>query len=289
MNSPSYSIVMFAYNEEQHIKKSVKSIFNNIDERLKSLTIIANGCTDSTVDILKALQEENQYKKLQVISLTIGDKCNAWNEYVHNLHTDSDVHFFTDADVEFTQQAFPQMFDTLLPDPKAQAIAGIPFSGRNKEHYRKMVIKYKCLFGNCYGVKKSFLELAQDKQFYLPIGLGWIDSAITKAVKRDIVDQENPIQERVIYNENCGYKFKSLNPFKWADIKLYLSRIARYRTGKLQEKYLEKLSFSDWPSNLNAINHEILQKIRNNDIQLEFYLKSKVINRLKKTLPETKT
>lgn len=288
MNNFSYSIVMFAYNEELHIKRSVKSIFNNVDHRLQSLTVIANGCTDSTVDILKMLQKESQYEKLSIINLSIGDKCNAWNEYVHTLHTHSDVHFFTDADVEFTNQAFPQMFETLLGDKAAQAIAGIPFSGRNKKHYQEMVTEYKCLFGNCYGVKQSFLELAQKKGFYLPIGLGWIDSAITKAVKRDIVDQDSPIQERVIYNINCGYKFKSLSPFKWSDIKLYLSRIARYRTGKLQEKYLEKLTFAEWPRTLSDINQDILQKIINNEVKIEFYLKKKVMNRLQKPLPNIK-
>jgi len=285
MSNQSYSIVMFAYNEEKHIKKSVDSIFNNVDNRLKTLSVIANGCNDSTVVILDELKKKNHYERLNIINLSIGDKCNAWNEYVHSLHPDSNVHFFVDADVEFTEMAFPQMFDTLMANDKAQAIAGIPFSGRNQKYYKKMVTEYKCLFGNCYGVKKEFLGLAQEKRFYLPIGLGWIDSAITKALKRDITDRDNPIQERVTYNLNCGYKFKSLNPLKLSDRNLYFSRIVRYRTGKLQEKYLEKLKFSQWPRNLSEINNNILNTILKKEIVIEFYLKKKVINRLKKPLP----
>jgi glycosyltransferase involved in cell wall biosynthesis len=279
-----YSIVMFAYNEEKHIEKSVASVFANVDIRLQSLVVIANGCTDSTVQILQEIQQKASFSKLKIIDLTIGDKCNAWNEYVHELHDDSNVHFFTDADVEFTDMAFPQMFDTLQNDINARAVAGIPFSGRNKKHYKKMVTEYKCLFGNCYGVKKDFLSLAKEKEFYLPIGLGWIDSAITKALKRDMVDREDPIQERVTFNPNCGYKFKSLSPFRLDDIKLYFSRIARYKTGKLQEKYLEKLKFSQWPRNLSEINSDILNKINNNEITIVFYLKQRVLSRLKKHL-----
>jgi glycosyltransferase involved in cell wall biosynthesis len=284
MEDYNYSIVMFAYNEEKHIEKSVASIFSNVDKRLQSLIVIANGCNDLTIPILEKMQQQAAFSKLNVVNLTIGDKCNAWNEYVHNLHSDANVHFFTDADVEFTEMAFPQMFDTLQADKDAQAIAGIPFSGRNKKYYKKMVTEYKCLFGNCYGVKKEFIMLAQKNKFYLPIGLGWIDSAITKALKRDIIDRDDPIQERVTFNPSCGYKFKSLNPFNTSHIELYFSRIARYCTGKLQEKYLEKLKFSEWPRDLTKINKDILNKIINNEIAIKFYLKKRVINRLKKPL-----
>ncbi len=284
MNNPSYSIVMFAYNEEKHIEASVRSIFNNVDDRLKSLSVIANGCTDTTVSILKNMAQKSAFEKLKIIDLPIGDKCNAWNEYVHNLHSNSEVHFFTDADVEFTEMAFPRMFDTLIHDEEAQAVAGLPFSGRNIEEYRKLVIEQKCLFGNCYAVKRSFLELVQHKQFFLPIGLCWIDSAITKVVKRDIIDRDDPIQERVTFDLHCGYKFKSLSPFKLDDIKLYFSRISRYQTGKLQETYLEHISFIQWPRNLTEINKNILHKINNNEIKLKWYLKNKVIKRLEKSL-----
>ena len=257
-NQDTYSIVMFAYNEEKNIEKSVSSIFNNVDDNLNFLTVIANGCTDNTLTLLHELKSKKNLTKLNIIHLELGDKCNAWNQYIHHLHTDSSVHFFTDADVEFTDMAFPQMFSKLMSDDNAQAIAGLPFSGRNIEQYRQLVTEQKCLFGNCYGVKHSFLTLAQEKQFYLPIGLGWIDSAITKVIKRDIEDRDDPIQARVTYEPTCGYKFNSLSLFKPDDIKLYFSRIARYQTGKLQEKYLEKMSFIEWPRNLQAINQDIL-------------------------------
>ncbi|WP_440903471.1 glycosyltransferase family A protein [Catenovulum sp. SX2] len=284
MDKITYSIVMFAYNEEKNIEKSLKSVFDNVDENLQQLTVIANGCTDNTVSVLQQLKQSLNLTKLRIIELTLGDKCNAWNQYVHQLHDDSLVHFFVDADVEFTQGAFAKMAPKLVNDPDAAAIAGLPFSGRNIQTYRDMVIKHKCLFGNCYALKLSFLHLAQQKSFYLPIGLGWIDSAITKVVKRDIEDRDEPMQQRVIFDADCGYKFTSLSVFNLSDIKLYFSRIARYQTGKLQEQYLEKLSFVEWPRNLAEINQKILQRIEQKEIKLKFYLKNKVIKRLQKQL-----
>lgn len=281
MNINKYSIVMFAFNEENNITNSIYSILNNIDNDLLKLTIIANGCTDRTVEIAKDIKEKNGIDKLEIITIEMGDKCNAWNQYINYFKPDSEVYFFVDADVEFTDNAFPRMYSLLKNNSQANAIAGLPFSGRNKNKYRNIIINDNCIFGNCYGVTRKFLMLVKEKKFILPIGLCWIDSAITKAIKRDLLDIKEPKKNKVIYDLNCGYKFTSLNPFSLKDLNTYFNRISRYEMGKIQESYLEKIPFLKWPKNMLIINQKILREIQNNNIQLPFYLKRKIINKLK--------
>jgi glycosyltransferase involved in cell wall biosynthesis len=251
---------------------------------LSEVIVIANGCTDNTVKILNRYIKDKKFKKLKVIEIYIGDKCNAWNEYIHNIAADEDVHFFTDADVQFTSNAFAKMAEKLLATPNASAIAGLPFSGRNIKQYRQRVIEQKLLFGNCYGLKKEFLELVKEKQFYLPAGLGLIDSAIMKVVKRDITDIDDPINERITFDINCGYLFSKLSIANWSDIKLYINRIARYKTGKFQQVHLEKISYLDWPRDLNQINEILLNQINNGEIKLNPLLKAKIACQLEKKL-----
>jgi glycosyltransferase involved in cell wall biosynthesis len=279
-----YSIVMFAYNEEKNIERSLSSIYKNIDGNLNKVIVLANGCTDNTIKILNKYVEDKKFKKLKVIEISVGDKCNAWNEYIHNIAADENVHFFTDADVQFTSNAFPLMAEKLLAAPNASAIAGLPFSGRNIKQYRQMVVEQKLLFGNCYGLKNEFLELVKKKQFYLPVGLSWIDSAITKIVKRDITDIDAPINERITFDINCGYLFSKLSVFSWDDIKLYISRIARYKTGQLQQVHLEDLSYQNWPRDLNDINKKLLNQINEGEIKLNPLLKDRIIRRLQKKI-----
>jgi glycosyltransferase involved in cell wall biosynthesis len=278
----NYSIVMFAYNEEKNIERSLSSIYANIDNDLSQVIVIANGCTDDTVKILNQYVKDKKFEKLTVVELSVGDKCNAWNEYIHHIAADEDVHFFTDADVQFTSNAFAQMAKKLLATTNASAIAGLPFSGRNIKQYRQMVTEQKLLFGNCYGLKNEFLDLVKEKQFYLPAGLGWIDSAITKIVKRDITDIDAPINERITFDINCGYLFSKLSVFNWDDIKLYISRIARYKTGQLQQVHLEDLSYLNWPRDLNDINKKLLNQINEGEIKLNPLLKNRIIRRLQK-------
>lgn len=282
--STTYSIVMFAYNEEQNIKKSVDSIFNNIDASLKHLTVIANGCTDNTVNVLNALKKDNDYEKLNIIELTLGDKCNAWNQYVHHLHDDSSVHFFTDADVMFTKNAFPLLFKKLIESTSANAIAGMPQSGRNKDFYQSLVTERSCLFGNLYGLSSDFIQMMQKENFHLPIGLNWIDSFITKAVNTDLTFGNENLPNRVTYLEGIGYFFDSLSVFSRDDIKLYISRIARYELGKIQEYYLDSIPVKDWPESMDEINLSIEANLPEKISHLSFIKKRLVTKRLQRLI-----
>jgi hypothetical protein len=169
-------------------------------------------------------------------------------------------------------------------DERAIAIAGLPFSGRNIVHYRKMVLENQCLFGNCYGLKRIFLQKIQKKNFHLPVGLCWIDSAITKIVQRNLNDIFDGKKDRIVYEETSGYTFKSLSFLSINDIKLYYSRIARYETGKLQEHYLEQLKFADWPRDLATINGKIIDDIKSGQTKPRWIFKRKILERLKRKL-----
>jgi glycosyltransferase involved in cell wall biosynthesis len=276
----SYSIVMFAHNEQDNIVMSVKSVFENSDENLHELCVVANGCTDNTIVILKRLQDE--FGKLTVIDLDVGDKCNAWNSYVYQYASKSNVHFFVDADVRFTSNAFPLMHKSLMDNSDAWAIAGLPFSGRNIDRYKEMVSNEWCLFGNCYGLKSTFLDRIVSADFKLPIGLGWIDSAITRAIYSDVDYGKKPIKGRVIFDPNCGYEFDSLSFFRLSDWSLYINRVTRYRLGKMQEKYLEVIPYEQWPDDLLIINKKILEDIKNQSNFLNFFDRYLVANRLVK-------
>jgi glycosyltransferase involved in cell wall biosynthesis len=255
---------MFAHNEEKHIADSISSVLDSVDVNFNKLYVIANGCKDNTSSEIVKLQLAVSHDKISLIELELGDKCNAWNHYVHNIADGSPVHFFVDADVQFVPSTFGKLSQCLVNAKGANAAAGLPFSGRNQQQYLNMVKQGRCLFGNCYALKREFIETIRQKSFYLPIGLGWIDSAITKIVNRDLEDIPNPKEGRIVYDLESGYHFDSLSLFSKADRQLYVNRIIRYRLGKHQEKHLEKCSFLSWPRVLDKINASVLKDIRAN-------------------------
>lgn len=280
-----YNIVMFAYNEEKNIALSVKSVFESADDNLKHFFLIANGCTDKTVEVALSVKDELNFTKMSVVNLEIGDKCNAWNHYVHELATSEDVHFFVDADVKFSPNCFGAMHDKLFECPsETVAIAGLPLSGRNIEFYRSLVRDRSCFFGNLYGLRNSFITRVREDTFFLPKGLNWIDSFLTKAVNTDLQFFNYNLKNRVTYLDGVGYVFDSLSPLKRDDIKLYVNRIARYELGKIQEKHLDAIDVKQWPRDLMNLNVKIWRNFDEETNGLSFIKRRLVKWRLKKLL-----
>jgi glycosyltransferase involved in cell wall biosynthesis len=280
-----YNVVMFAYNEEKNITSSISSVFESVDESLNKFYLIANGCTDNTVEVAKAARESLGFERLHIEVVSLGDKCNAWNKYMHELADDVHTHFFVDADVNFSRNCFPKLNEQLISTPDhTVAIAGLPLTGRNLTFYRELVLERSCFFGNLYGVKNSFVKRIREANFRLPIGLNWIDSFLTKAVNTDLKFEKTNLPERTTWLEGVGYSFESLSVFKKADITLYLNRIARYELGKLQETILDGLTLSNWPSQMHEINKEIWKDFANKTAHLSWFQRCLVKRRLNKLL-----
>ncbi len=281
----AYNITMFAYNEANNIEKSIQSVFDNVDDRLNTFYIIANGCKDNTTEIVNIKKEQLNFDKLKLIVLEIGDKCNAWNHYMHEVADDVSTHFFVDADVNFSDDCFVKMHGKLSESPECtEAIAGLPLSGRNIEFYRSLVIERSCFFGNLYGLKNSVITRIRERQFFLPIGLNWIDSFLTKAINTELKFFNYNLPNKTTYIEKVGYYFESLSPFRISDIKLYISRIARYELGKLQEIHLDRLDVTNWPKNMSHINRNIMDNFKYEGSNLSFFKRRIVKKRLKKLL-----
>lgn len=285
MNNENYNIVMFAYNEQNNIEASITSIFNNVNEQLHSFYLIANGCTDETVAIANSVKDKLGFNRLKVIEIALGDKCNAWNTYVHELAESVGVHFFTDADVQFSEHCFEKMAGKLAgSDEQTVVIAGMPLSGRNIDFYRSLVIERACFFGNLYGMKHAFIERIRETPFRLPIGLNWIDSFLTKAANTDLRFTNFNLPNRTTWIEGVGYDFEKLSIFKRSDINLYINRIARYELGKIQEVFLDALPCEQWPADMMDINRKIDNDFDNLTSQLGFVKKRLVRKRLTKIL-----
>jgi hypothetical protein len=280
-----YNIAMFAYNEANNLKLSLTNLFNNVDDGLQTVYLLANGCTDNTVQVAEDLKRIHGFDKLEIIEIALGDKCNAWNHYVHNLKVDAKCHFFVDSDVIFSDNCFPLLYRKLQHStPPPNIVAGYPQSGRNLKFYQMLVEERACFFGNLYGASQQYIEMVRNRNFRLPVGLNWIDSFLTKAANTDIQFIDRNLPNRVVYEKGIGFKFESLSPFKWDDIKLYKNRIARYELGKIQEIYLDALDVSMWPLQMSEINQDILARFTQRSAHLGAIKKFLVKRRLCKLI-----
>ncbi len=275
-----YRIAMFAHNEEDSIANAIESIFESFDESSDvRLFVLANGCTDRTVEIVRLLTDK--YPQIKLIEILFADKCNAWNEYVYKYADDSFCHFFCDADVKFSLNAFQIMKKKLSENSDSHAVAGVPLTGRGKKKYLDMIKCDSVIFGNLYAVKKTFLEMVREKEFRIPSGYFVNDNLIGRIICTDI-DRKNepPNKYRVVYDLKAGYIVRSLNPFSLKDIRIYLNRLIRYRLGGMQQDKLRPLQYDEFPESMDDINLKIRDELKKSKIPVCDFVTRGVLKRL---------
>ena len=100
-------IGILAHNEEEIISQTLKSLFSqdiflNKGYEIK-IIVLANGCSDNTVDIAKTSIEKFNYKlgvKYEVIDKKTPGKINAWNDIIHKHSSGQENYIiFMDGDI----------------------------------------------------------------------------------------------------------------------------------------------------------------------------------------------
>ena len=85
----SWAIAIFAHNEEKHIARCLDSVRNTENCQI-DIYVLANGCTDSTELVVRDYAV--QHKNVRLVVISIGDKCNAWNHFIHSVSIKADYY-----------------------------------------------------------------------------------------------------------------------------------------------------------------------------------------------------
>ena len=124
------------------------------------------------------------------MSIKLGDKCNAWNVFIHetipNEVPDRDIYFFADGDARILPGSLTALAEGLARNPRAHAASAPPASGRNMKHDRRILLEERHLVANLYALRGSFVKDLQASKIRLPIGLEGDDGLLGALVKWDL-------------------------------------------------------------------------------------------------------
>ncbi|MEO0586676.1 MAG: glycosyltransferase family A protein [Planctomycetota bacterium] len=257
---------VFARNEAAHLPAAVASLLDDpAAPRIASVHLLVNGCTDDTPAVAARLADADS--RVTAHELPVGDKCNAWNAYLHDitpaLAADGDdaTHVFMDGDVRCGPAAVQGLTARLADQPHADACAGLPLSGRNRDAMAKLVTDRRWLFGNLYAVRGTHVARLRDAGFRLPLGLMGNDHLITRAVKTRLPDATDVDDNRLTWAPGVGYAFDSLNPWNLADARLYRRRQVTYALRHEQLTLMGECPLDRLPRTMDPINRRVLDKL----------------------------
>jgi glycosyltransferase involved in cell wall biosynthesis len=239
----TFSVCIFAYNEQEHILECIESISNAAPDIPVLINVIANGCTDLTVPIVRQYAESHPGTRLVVLDQ--GDKANAWNHYVHIVAPPTDLHVFVDGDVRIARNSLRELAVAAATETQARAFACVPQSGRSRRSFHRKIVSNRELAGNFYALRDGVIQAFRARQVRLPIGMFGEDGLVTMLVKCDLDPLSPLIEERVHPCENAAFGFDSLSWLNPKDWRTFRNRKMRYAVRRQQAHMLYPALFSE--------------------------------------------
>ena len=251
----AWPVAVFAHNEAEHIAVCLDSLTAAADGHPIICYVLANACTDATEPVVQRYAAE--HSNIQLVSITLGDKANAWNVYVHEVAPQAEVHFFIDGDVSACPGALPALNAALTRHPQANAASALPESGRSVVRTRRAMLEGREIAGNLYALSGRFVDRVRHAHIRMPIGFIGEDSLIGALAKWDLDPNDAWKDERIVPCANAGFAFESVSPFDLADWKLYWNRRIRYSIRGYQIKMLrtvlKQAGVAGMPKHINEL------------------------------------
>jgi len=226
----TWPVMILAHNEEKHIEACLDSLFQGDPQAPLEAYVMANGCTDRTEDIVRRYGERNP--AVHLVSIRLGDKCNAWNEFIHQtavaLCPGRPIYFFMDGDARAVPGSFSAMAKALWNDPKAQAVAAPPASGRSMEIDRKNMLEDHGLVANLYALRGAFVERCQQLGVRIPLALEGDDGLIGALVNWDLNPTQPMDRMLTVVCPEAGFTFESFKIDSANAWRVYWKRMVRY-------------------------------------------------------------
>jgi glycosyltransferase involved in cell wall biosynthesis len=242
MSAPPLTVGVFAHNEERHISMCLDSILAAEPGRRFDVYVMANGCSDRTEDIVR--EYGRRHPGMHLVSIPIGDKCNAWNVYVHEtlpaLCAGLEIYFFMDGDARVVPGSFSAMERALRAKPRAHAASAVPASGRSADRAKREFMRQYGLHGNLYALRGSFVTRLQALSVRMPLRMEGDDGLIGALVKWDLAPERNETDdERVVPCKDASFQFESLSPLRLRDWIRYWARAIRYGRRRYEFQLLD--------------------------------------------------
>ena len=261
-----WPIMVLAHNEERHIVNCIDSIFASGLTHAVEVYVMANGCTDSTERLVSEYSARRPEVKL--VSIKLGDKCNAWNIFIHEtvvkVCPDRSNYFFVDGDARFIKGSFDAMAQALRMEPHAHACSAPPSSGRSMVNDRRLLIEQRDLVANLYALRGEFVHRLVAGGVRMPLKLEGDDGLLGALIKWDLDPKKDHFDDlRIVACPEAGFVFESMQISSFGDVRSYWKRAVRYgrRTYEFQllGKRLRAKGMSGLPRDIREIWGEARQ------------------------------
>ena len=227
-------VAVFAHNEAKRIARCLDSVYRAAPNTPMRIDVLANGCSDCTVDVVRAYAAT--HPEVTVRDISLADKANAWNVFVHELASQSPSAYlaFLDGDCHAAPLAIDHLIEALSLHQEANAAAALPVAGRSMKKVRRQMVSEREIAGNLYVLRGDFVTRIVRARIHMPVGLIGDDTLVGAMVKFDLDAKQEWRDERVVAVQTAGFSFDSIRATRFTEIRTYFNRKVRYSLRRYQ-------------------------------------------------------
>ena len=238
-----FDIAVFAVNEAATIEACIQSIDRACAGWDAHISVLLNGTTDNTVEILQALRLS--HAAMTVYRFSVADKANAINHFLYDMRRPARVHFGVDAYTRIGAGSFQAIAHAFDADPHALIASALPTSGRSAAAVAANTMKGGMVNGQCYGLRPDFVDRLVEAGYRLPLQIYRGDPLLGSMAAHDLDALNKPWDDaRLIGVAGACFALTPLSVFKWRDIRRQYNREIRQARGRMENAAIKSIIYA---------------------------------------------
>ena len=237
MTKTHYAVAIFVSRESS--ERAMKTIHGALTSALPGtvIDVLVNG----NPELARSLQSPcrdipiPKEKRLRLWNMELGDKANAWNQFVQCIFEGQEIVWFMDGYVTPNADAFLSLRSGLAQNPDVLGATGVPTIGFSAARHRNKMRKRGGLHGNLFCMRGTVIKRIADQGIRLPLGLYWVDGLVGALLNFNLdpsCNEWNP--ERVWVDHQASWTSDFPGIFETGDFASRLRRVLRQARGRIE-------------------------------------------------------
>jgi hypothetical protein len=235
-----WSVAIFSSREVlDTLSSSINAVVTATSTTETTIDVIVNGnhvLAEGAASYIQALRPPCKASRLvRVWYGLVPDKGHAWNQYLHEIWQLSDIAFFVDGYARVMPDAFTLIGDTIVTEPKALAVSGVPTIGRSAKAVRELMLREGGIHGTLHALRGDVLAQLRALGFRLPLGTYRVDGILGAVICFGLDPAKNDWDvSRILVHPKATWAFRPLTWRSVADLRTHLNRMKRQAQGELE-------------------------------------------------------
>lgn len=243
INHPRWALAIFASREALATLIPTLEAARLATDTSIVIDVLINGnsqLADSLVDWLSNRSDEDNWGRLRVWSIVVGDKANAWNQYFHKIWSGQELAFFSDGYVRITPDSIKVLGNAVRSNSYALGGSGVPSIGRTAKSLAQKLLRDGGFSGGLCCIRGDVIARLKAMDFFVPLGLYRSDGLLGAMLSFGLDPERNQWDPRRIQlHERATWTTDPKHWWKLSDIRDKVKRTLRQARGNLENEAIK--------------------------------------------------